>query len=334
MTDDMERRVATPMRFAYREVVTPSMVGLVAGVSLTLMAIVSVLGPMQTLHTLTLVQRFAYYGVITAVLVPICFACGVFTLYVMRNRGLMLMGLSLILMCSVVVAPGVGLAVITYALFHGGRSPEASLISIYLFGLLIFGGGTILVFYVLSFRLSRTTQRNSGPTRASEGAHAGLDCVEDTTVQTSVISTASEADDPSQQSSSAPGIEPVPAEPEATDQASGSASPQDNIPELRLPGNLRENIVYVHVSGHYVEIVTTSATEVLLMRLSDVARALEGQGMQTHRSYWVAYRHILRMEKYERRAVLHLTGEHKVPVSRSFRGEVEAFMEERERSWQ
>lgn len=68
----------------------------------------------------------------------------------------------------------------------------------------------------------------------------------------------------------------------------------------------------------------TVGTAVVLMRLSDVARALEGQGMQTHRSYWAAYRHV----------VLHLTGGHRVPVSRSFRADVRAYMTNRENDHQ
>ena len=88
--------------------------------------------------------------------------------------------------------------------------------------------------------------------------------------------------------------------------------------------------MYVHVSGHYVEVVTTAGTAVVLMRLSDVARALDGQGMQTHRSYWAAYRHVVRLQSDDHRVVLHLTGGHRVPVSRSFRADVRAYMADRE----
>ena len=87
--------------------------------------------------------------------------------------------------------------------------------------------------------------------------------------------------------------------------------------------------MYVHVSGHYVEVFTTGGTAVVLMRLSDVARALDGQGMQTHRSFWAAYRHVVRLQSEGHRVVLHLTGGHSVPVSKSFRAAVRAYMANR-----
>ncbi|MDD9986667.1 MAG: LytTR family DNA-binding domain-containing protein [Spirochaetaceae bacterium] len=74
----------------------------------------------------------------------------------------------------------------------------------------------------------------------------------------------------------------------------------------------------------------TAGTAVVLMRLSDVARALGGQRMQTHRSYWAAYRNVVRLQSDDHRVVLHLTGGHRVPVSRSFRADVRAYMTDRE----
>ena len=331
MTHNLRNRTPTVMRLGYRELVTPSMIGLTASVAITLMAVVAMLGPLYGLQTLTLTQRLAYYGVLTAFEVPICFACGFFTLFVMRHRSPIQIALGLAVMCLIVVAPGVGFSVVLYAAFHGGEVQQFNYIGDFLFAIVTFGGGIGLVFYVLCMRLRRTSERSGSRLSASESSHTGLDSAQDTSALTSATaSSPSEADAASQPSSLAADIEPVPGLPNATE-AAGAISPQVDTRHLRLLDKKRETIVYVHVSGHYVEIVTTSGTEVLLMRLSDVAKALEGQGMQTHRSYWAAYRHILRMEKYERRAVLHLTGEHKVPVSRSFRGEVGAFMKERER---
>ena len=78
---------------------------LVAGISVGLLAIVSTLGPMGTLETLTLVHRFAYFGVITVFAAPICFAAGFFCVYAMRNRSVFSATLALALMCAVVAAP-------------------------------------------------------------------------------------------------------------------------------------------------------------------------------------------------------------------------------------
>ena len=194
------------MQFAYRELATPSMVWLVAGISFSLMAIVAVLGPMGTLHTLTFIQRLAYCGVITIVEVPIFFASGWFTLYVMRNRRLIQLTLALALMCSFVVAPAVPMAVVLYGMFRGGVAPTANLAEIYAFGVLIFGTGTGLSVYVLYLRITPLSQRNRGAMVSSEGSPSGLAGSLDTNAAVSVPRTsASASDDPPQISAPRPG---------------------------------------------------------------------------------------------------------------------------------
>ena len=258
------------------------MAGVVAGISFGLLAIVMVLGPMETLQTLRLVQRLAYFGVITIVHVPICFALGFFTLYVTRNRTVVYVTAALAVMCLIVVVPGTTLTIVFYGAFHGGSYPQATFLAIYAFGLLITSVGTGIAFYVLHSRVSRKIQLSSTtPENASEDSADAT---------------------------------PVELPPEAA------------TPELRLPEDIGRDIVYVHVSGHYVEVVTTSGSAVVLMSLSEVVRALKGEGMQTHRSYWAAYRHVDRLESNDRRFVLHLAGGHQVPVSRSFRDAVQAFV--------
>ena len=332
ITDDMERRMKAPMQFAYRELATPSMVWLVAGISFSLMAIVAVLGPMGTLHTLTFIQRLAYCGVITIVEVPIFFASGWFTLYVMRNRRLIQLTLALALMCSFVVAPAVPMAVVLYGLFRGGVAPTANLAEIYAFGVLIFGTGTGLSVYVLYLRITPLSQRNRGAIVSSEGSPSGLAGSLDTNAAVSVPRTlASASDDPPQISAPAPARDSAADAPDATVETSGAQPPHSGVgaPELRLPPEIGEDIVYAHVSGHYVEVVTTAGAAVVMIRLSDVARALDGQGIQTHRSYWAAYGHIVRLQSTDHRGVLHLTAGHKIPVSRSFHSAVRAFMANR-----
>ena len=332
ITDDMERRMKAPMQFAYRELATPCMVWLVAGISFSLMAIVAALGPMGTLHTLTFIQRLAYCGVITIVEVPICFASGWFTLYVMRNRRLIQLTLALALMCSFVVAPAVPMAVVLYGLFRGGVAPTANLAEIYAFGMLIFGTGTGLSVYVLYLRITPLSQRNRGAIVSSEGSPSGLAGSLDTNAAVSVPRTlASASDDPPQISAPAPARDSAADAPDATVETSGAQPPHSGVgaPELRLPPEIGEDIVYAHVSGHYVEVVTTAGAAVVMIRLSDVARALDGQGIQTHRSYWAAYGHIVRLQSTDHRGVLHLTAGHKIPVSRSFHRAVRAFMANR-----
>lgn len=76
MKPDTGSGTGIAMRLGYRELVTPSMIGLTAGIAMTLLAVVAALGPMDTLETLTFFQRLVYFGAISACEVPICFGCG------------------------------------------------------------------------------------------------------------------------------------------------------------------------------------------------------------------------------------------------------------------
>ena len=299
------RAMDTTMSLAYRQLATRGMALVVAAIAAGLMAIVAVLGPMRTVDTLTLLQRLAYFGIITITGVPVLFASGFFILYVLRNVRVLYVMLALVLMCAFVAVPWAALSMVLYGAFHGGAFPTVSYRAVYAFGILISGFGTGFSFYVLYQKASRTTHRNSvskanGAATDSLGSPAGTDAADLT--QTGAVATSGEGPN-----GSAPG----------------------KAPELRLPPEIGRDIVYAHVSGHYVEVVTTSGRAVVYSRLSDVAEAMHGHGMQTHRSYWAAYRHIRRMHSDGHRVLLHLTGGRKVPVGRAFRSSVRAYLKRR-----
>ena len=54
----------------------------------------------------------------------------------------------------------------------------------------------------------------------------------------------------------------------------------------RLPAALGRDVIYLEVSGHYVQVTTTVGSAVTLMRFSDAVDALGDLGMRVHRSYW------------------------------------------------
>ena len=289
------------------------MVWLVIAISLGLVAFNAALGPMDTIHTLNLLQRVAYFGLSSIFIVPICFSSVLSTLYVMRNRRTLYVIIALAVTCLIVVAPGTALVVTVYTLFHGGRTPGVSVAAIYAFGVLLMACPTGLVCYVLHLRLGRATLLNSAAIARSAGVLSGT--------------SGSEAEN------SSPRLPPHAAStstiaPEVPEQSSGAEKRAGRTSEagLCLPVEIGQDVVYVHVSGHYVEVVTTAGSALLLMRLSDIVEALADRGMQTHRSYWVSFRHVLRLQRSDHRLLLHVTGGHKVPVSRSFRSTVRAFM--------
>ena len=93
----------------------------------------------------------------------------------------------------------------------------------------------------------------------------------------------------------------------------------------RLPQGIGRDLVYLRMADHYVEAFTTEGSDLVLMRFADAVAELEGaDGMRVHRSYWVAREHVTGSERINGRPTLHLTGGHKVPVSRTYLLQVRA----------
>ena len=85
----------------------------------------------------------------------------------------------------------------------------------------------------------------------------------------------------------------------------------------RLPEKLGRDVIYLNVSGHYVNAVTTEGAGVILMRFADAVAELGDTGVQVHRSYWVAHRHIAGIFRRDERTMVRVTGGHELPVSRT-----------------
>ena len=102
-----------------------------------------------------------------------------------------------------------------------------------------------------------------------------------------------------------------------------SAQPVPDRPALldRLPVDKRGTLIRLEVQDHYVLVVTTRGTELLLMRLGDaIAEAGADAGQQIHRSHWVSdagVRSIVREGGRNPRLVVETTDGRALPVSRS-----------------
>ena len=80
------------------------------------------------------------------------------------------------------------------------------------------------------------------------------------------------------------------------------------------------SVLWVEAQEHYVRITTDQESRMVLARFSDIVRELESQeGMQVHRSHWVARDAIVKQEKVRQGITLFLTTGDTVPVSRSFK---------------
>lgn len=86
----------------------------------------------------------------------------------------------------------------------------------------------------------------------------------------------------------------------------------------RLPLDKRGALVSLSAVDHYVEVTTTKGTELLLMRLSDaIAEAAPAEGLQIHRSHWVALDQVTRAARDDGKTTLLLSDGRSLPVSRS-----------------
>jgi hypothetical protein len=99
-------------------------------------------------------------------------------------------------------------------------------------------------------------------------------------------------------------------------------APEARAPKFleRLPANLRgADIHAVKAEDHYLRVLTSKGSDLILMRLSDAVLELEGlEGARIHRSWWVARAAVGAVSKVDGRKILQLPGGVEAPVSRTF----------------
>ena len=88
----------------------------------------------------------------------------------------------------------------------------------------------------------------------------------------------------------------------------------------RLPARSRAELLHLRMQDHYVEVHTAAGSELLLLRFRDALREVEDiNGLQVHRSHWVARDAVVGVERRGGgRIILRLVNGSRVPVSRSF----------------
>lgn len=86
----------------------------------------------------------------------------------------------------------------------------------------------------------------------------------------------------------------------------------------RLPPELGTNLVCLEMQDHYVKAHTLAGSEMLLMRLRDAMAELDGvEGLQVHRSWWVARDQVRAIRREGRAIKLELANGLLAPVARS-----------------
>jgi LytTr DNA-binding domain len=85
----------------------------------------------------------------------------------------------------------------------------------------------------------------------------------------------------------------------------------------RLPGRLGSDILCLQMEDHYVRVHTSLGQEMILMRMRDAIAEMEGiDGIQVHRSWWVARHAVTSAKRDGKSATLTLSTKAEVPVAR------------------
>ena len=93
----------------------------------------------------------------------------------------------------------------------------------------------------------------------------------------------------------------------------------------RLAPEQRGRLYWISVRDHYVDVGTSQGVSSLLLRLSDAMVETAGEeGGQVHRSHWVAWGAVTSAERQRGKLVLILSDGARIPVSKTYRAEVEA----------
>ncbi len=102
--------------------------------------------------------------------------------------------------------------------------------------------------------------------------------------------------------------------------AAPAAAPAGSAFADRLPVRLRSALVYaVSAEDHYLRVQTSLGETMILMRLADAVRELAGlEGLQTHRSWWVAKQGLADVSRGDGKVMLKLKSGAEAPVSRTY----------------
>ena len=108
----------------------------------------------------------------------------------------------------------------------------------------------------------------------------------------------------------------------ARGEGAGAPAPAESFLSTLEPP-LRGELQWVEAQEHYVRLVTAEENRLVLHRFSDIVRELQAEeGIQVHRSHWVAFSAIGKTFKDGTNLRVRLRSGDTVPVSRSHRNDL------------
>ena len=95
--------------------------------------------------------------------------------------------------------------------------------------------------------------------------------------------------------------------------------------QRRLPLETRGPLVRIEAQDHYLNVITTKGSAMILMRLSEAVEELEdADGLQTHRSHWVSLDAVTSHRRADGRDSLMMSDGAEVPLARTRRDAAKA----------
>ncbi|MFN3747065.1 MAG: LytTR family DNA-binding domain-containing protein [Sphingorhabdus sp.] len=92
----------------------------------------------------------------------------------------------------------------------------------------------------------------------------------------------------------------------------------------RLPDHLGTKLLYLQMEDHYLRATTVNGTALILIRFRDALQELDNyDGLQVHRSWWVARDAVTKLSKQGRKLELLMVDGSVIPVSAAYRKQVE-----------
>ncbi len=97
-----------------------------------------------------------------------------------------------------------------------------------------------------------------------------------------------------------------------------AAQPQASAFMARMPAHLREGLLALEMEDHYVRAHARGGSALILLRMRDAVSELGGRdGMQVHRSWWVARDAVQSVRQEGRKIILTLNNGIEAPVARN-----------------
>lgn len=287
---------------AYREMLSPRTIAMaLTSVALFVVAM-TIFGPLGTL-TVEPLPRFAYWALCAGITFPLCYAWAAVVLYLVRRRSLIEIVPAVVaavlfegLICTAVV-----LAADEW--FLPAHAPPRDLVSTYLTVTVVVALCTLFAHYGVFLQLAnrRTAAAADG---SSPGAAPPSGRRDDTPVA-----------EPHERTAAPEGERPAD---RGRALARQQLTPQQARFHDRLSHAVSRDVICLEMDDHYVKVHTTGGSCLILMRFADAVADLGSFGMQVHRSYWVAHRHMRATVRRDGRTMLRVTGGRNLPISRTY----------------